>query len=120
MELPGGTICCGGSATNDKLPVWDMQRINFPDNGLQQFWCPVGCQEPTHWFAWGMTCAEGCTEFSLVTIGPEETKALAMPGHDCLGLTMASAARQSLQMRDRQTHNRRSPAVNFGRFLAHR
>ena|ERR1700730_13586068 len=31
------------------------------------------------------------------------------------GLTMASAERQ---MRDSQTHNRRSPEVNFGRFLA--
>jgi len=34
------------------------------------------------------------------------------------GLTMASAERQSLQMRDRQIHNRRSPQLNFGRFLA--
>jgi len=34
------------------------------------------------------------------------------------GLTMASAERQSRQRRDRQIHNRRSPEVNFGRFLA--
>jgi hypothetical protein len=32
------------------------------------------------------------------------------------GLTMASAERQSLQTRDSQTHNKRSPEVNFGRF----
>jgi hypothetical protein len=31
---------------------------------------------------------------------------------------MASAERQSRQRRDRQIHNRRSPEVNFGRFLA--
>src|SRR5229473_6191112 len=36
------------------------------------------------------------------------------------GLTMTSAKRQSLQMRDSQTHNRRSPGVNLGRFLADR
>jgi hypothetical protein len=34
------------------------------------------------------------------------------------GWTMASAERQSLQTRDSQTHNRRSPGVNFGRVLA--
>src|SRR5882762_10199982 len=34
------------------------------------------------------------------------------------GLTMASAERQSRQRRDRQTHNRRSPDVNFKRFAA--
>jgi len=34
------------------------------------------------------------------------------------GLTMASDERQPLQRPDRQTHNRRSPCVNFGRFLA--
>jgi hypothetical protein len=34
------------------------------------------------------------------------------------GSTTASAERQSLQMRDSQTHNRRSPGVSFGRFLA--
>jgi hypothetical protein len=34
------------------------------------------------------------------------------------GLTMASAERQSRQRWDRQIHNRRSPEVNFGRFLA--
>ena len=33
------------------------------------------------------------------------------------GLTMARAGRQSRQMRDSQTHNRRSAGVNFGRFL---
>jgi hypothetical protein len=33
------------------------------------------------------------------------------------GLTMASAERQSRQKRNRQIHNRRSPEVNFGRFL---
>jgi hypothetical protein len=33
---------------------------------------------------------------------------------------MASAERQPLQMRDSQTHNRRTPGVNFGRFLAAR
>ena len=31
---------------------------------------------------------------------------------------MAKAERQSCQMRDNQTHNRRSDGVNFGRFLA--
>jgi hypothetical protein len=31
---------------------------------------------------------------------------------------MASAERQSRQRWDRQIHNRRSPEVNFGRFLA--
>jgi hypothetical protein len=36
------------------------------------------------------------------------------------GLTMAKAERQSLQMRDNQTNNRRSDGVNFGRFLAQR
>jgi hypothetical protein len=36
------------------------------------------------------------------------------------GLTMASAERQSPQMRDNPTHNQRSHAVNFGRFLADR
>src|SRR5207302_9054939 len=36
------------------------------------------------------------------------------------GLTIASAERQSHQRRDRQIHNRRSPEVNFGRFLADR
>jgi len=36
------------------------------------------------------------------------------------GLTMASADRQPLQMRESQTHNRRSTGVNFGRFLADR
>ena len=34
------------------------------------------------------------------------------------GLTMASAERQSRQRCDRKIHNRRSPEVNFGRFLA--
>jgi hypothetical protein len=34
------------------------------------------------------------------------------------GLTMANAERQSLQMRENQTHNKRSHKVNFGRFLA--
>jgi hypothetical protein len=34
------------------------------------------------------------------------------------GLTMANAERQSHQRRDRQTHNIRSPEVNFGRFTA--
>jgi len=33
---------------------------------------------------------------------------------------MASAERQSRQMRDSQTHNRRSTGVNFGRFLRER
>ena len=33
------------------------------------------------------------------------------------GRTMASAERLPLQMRDGQTHNRRSTRVNFGRFL---
>jgi hypothetical protein len=36
------------------------------------------------------------------------------------GLTMARAERQSRQRRDRQIHNKRSPEVNFGRFLAAR
>src|SRR6516164_10441426 len=36
------------------------------------------------------------------------------------GRTMASAERQSRQTRDRKTHSMRSPAVNFGRFLADR
>src|SRR5271165_3734731 len=36
------------------------------------------------------------------------------------GRTMASAERQPLQMRDSQTHNRRSTRVNFGRFLTDR
>jgi hypothetical protein len=36
------------------------------------------------------------------------------------GLMIASAERQSRQMRDSPIHNRRSPAVNFGRFLADR
>src|SRR5712691_6688834 len=36
------------------------------------------------------------------------------------GLTMARAERQSPQMRDSPTHNRRSSGVNFGRFLADR
>jgi hypothetical protein len=36
------------------------------------------------------------------------------------GLTMATAERQSHQRWDRQIHNRRSPEVNFGRFLADR
>ena len=34
------------------------------------------------------------------------------------GLTMASAERQSRQRRERQIQNRRSAAVNFGRFAA--
>jgi hypothetical protein len=33
---------------------------------------------------------------------------------------MANAERQSLQMRENQTHNKRSHGVNFGRFLADR
>jgi hypothetical protein len=33
------------------------------------------------------------------------------------GLTMASAERQSSQSRDRHMHNKRSPEVNFERFL---
>jgi hypothetical protein len=32
-------------------------------------------------------------------------------------LTMANAERQSRQKRNRQIHDRRSPEVNFGRFL---
>jgi hypothetical protein len=36
------------------------------------------------------------------------------------GRTMANAERQPLQMRDSQTHNRRSTRVNFGRFLMDR
>ena len=36
------------------------------------------------------------------------------------GSTMASAECQSRQTRDSQTHNWRSPDVNFGRFLADR
>jgi len=36
------------------------------------------------------------------------------------GLTMASAERQSLQMRENQTHNKRSHGDNSGRFLADR
>jgi hypothetical protein len=36
------------------------------------------------------------------------------------GCTMASAERQSLQMRHSNTHTWRSPAVNLGRFLADR
>jgi hypothetical protein len=46
--------------------------------------------------------------------GPENTKALAMPGHDRFGLDEG----QPLQMRESQTHNKRSNGVNFGRFLA--
>src|ERR1700732_366393 len=41
-----------------------------------------------------------------------------MPGNTVSGLTMATAERQSRHRRDRQIHNRRSPEVNFGRFLA--
>jgi hypothetical protein len=53
--------------------------------------------------------------------GPEQAKT----GTRCQattvsGLAMASAERQSRQMRDSQTQNRRSPGVNFGRFLADR
>jgi hypothetical protein len=36
------------------------------------------------------------------------------------GLTMANAERQSPQIRDSQTHKRRSTGVNRGRFLAER
>src|ERR1700730_10949860 len=36
------------------------------------------------------------------------------------GLTMASTERQSRQRRDRQTHSKRSPDVNFGRLFADR
>src|SRR5499425_1328357 len=36
------------------------------------------------------------------------------------GLTMARAERQSREVRDSQTHNRRSARVNFGRFFAER
>jgi len=36
------------------------------------------------------------------------------------GSTMASAERQPLQMRESQTHNKRSDGVNFGRFLEDR
>jgi hypothetical protein len=40
-----------------------------------------------------------------------------MPAMTVSGLTMASAERQSGQRRDRQIHNKRSPEVNFERFL---
>jgi Transposase IS116/IS110/IS902 family len=36
------------------------------------------------------------------------------------GLTMVSAERQPLQMRQSQTHNKRSARVSFGRFLEDR
>src|SRR5215472_17525471 len=52
--------------------------------------------------------------------GPEPAKAGAMPGNDGFEFDMASAERQSLQMRENQTHNKRSQGVNFGRFLADR
>jgi hypothetical protein len=51
------------------------------------------------------------------TFQVQKTKALAMPGHDHSGSTRASAERQPLQMRESQTHNKRSNGVNFGRFL---
>jgi len=51
---------------------------------------------------------------------PEPAKAGTMPGQTVSGLTMARAERQSRQVRDSQTHNRRSAGVNFGRFFAER
>ena len=53
--------------------------------------------------------------------GPEQAKAGSMPGNDRFGLNDDQGAeRQSLQMRARPTHNRRSAKINFERFLADR
>jgi uncharacterized protein YcbX len=50
--------------------------------------------------------------------GPEKTQ--RCQATTVSGSTMASAERQPLQMRESQTHHKRSNGFNFGRFLADR
>ena len=111
----------------DSLSWYRKSRDLEVDDEFEQFTVDAGCTPP------GILPAHRADRVSDLARnerpsrlaaadlpGPEPAKAGAMPGYNRLGLNYASTERPSRQTRERKTHNRRSPAVNFGRFVVDR